>query len=359
MKNGANVRKDLKTIDTEVSMKNAEFIKQWYLENAELLKSEGLEEINDEHYSFEEAEAIRLNFYEADSMRRTQRVTLNVEVEADYDLSPVYVDQDEINDQDEDYIWDVGGNEYYTHKQHQASILTGNQDRITKRSDVFEMGAGIGLVRYVSDECGNEVVFIAAKEEESKRLSEVNRGKFYASELANRYNARRVVETEMRDFAIAEYKRLAALIVDEDSAMKYGVRTDILVREALEAEFGTKYIYRYCRYTYKGKKFSSFDTFFHMVMQAKHISPVCEVHAAYKKEVTDVKKNAYESLMSKLNKVPASSAKHLAALIYNSAREIGLDKAEVSKALSYAWENGEFLDKSVYFALKKFSSKAA
>jgi len=352
MKNGANVLNgsNVSKLNSEVSMKksNEQFIAQWYVDNAELLKAEGCEEITEEHYSFEEAEAIRLNFYEADSMRRTQRATINVEVEADYDLSPVYLDQDEINEDDEDFIWDVGGNEYYTHKQHLASIQTGDQERINKRSDVFEMGGGIGLVRYYSDEVGNDNVFIPASQVEARERSEEARAKYYAKQLADRYDARRVVETEMRDFAIAEYKRIAALIVDSDSSVKYGVRTDILVREALEREFGTKYIYKYCRYTYKGVNYSTFDGFFHRVMQAKYIKPITVI----------ADKSAYDSMMNKLNSVPASNAKHLAALIGNSSREIGLDKEEVSKALSYAWNNGEFLDRSVYFALKAFSKAA-
>lgn len=312
------------------------------------LKEEGLEEITDSHYSFEEAEAIRLNFYEADSMRRTKRQTTEVEVSDDFSNgeSVSFEDLEEENEADEDYIYDMGGAEFYVAQQHKAAIQCGDVDRITKRSSVYEDGGDIAVTRVTGIEHGNDNMFANRVQEAHLVEKEIRYAKALAAEMKAKFDARRAKEIEMRDFAIAEYKRIAALIVDEASAVKYGEGTYVLVRAALKEKFGTEYIYKYVRYEYKGKKYPTFETCFHMMMTDKFIkSTILAV-------VGDKRKLAYLALKKQLDGVPARNAAHLASLIKSMHKEIGIDRSRISDALGYAWENGEFFAGPVYGALK-------
>lgn len=330
-------------------------IQAWYQANSHLLDAE----IENEVISFDDAEEIRLHIYDVDSFRKSKRQSVSAKEDEEvvnYTETAYLEDMQQENDEDEDFIFDLGGNEAKVEKQYKAAILCGNYDLVTKRSSVYEDGGGLGLVRLTSDLNGNDNLFMAAGEERDFLAKEDRIAKGYAKQLADRFDARRIKEVEMRDYAIERYSHYASMLQTAEDVENLAKNADYvltLVRADLQAKFGKQYIYMSAKYEFKGKKYGSFDMCFHDSMYAKYIKPVKDRLQA------DKRRDAYLKLLESVQTLPVSSNKHLAWLVANKHRECGIDTRIIKDALGYAWDNKESVeqfDKQVYFALKQIAA---
>lgn len=329
-------------------------IDAWYAANGHLVE----EVVEEEIISFDTAEELRNHLYMVDSLRKSSRQSLSAK-ESDevvnYAETTYFEDALELNEEDEDFIWDNGGNEAKVERQLKAAILTGDYSRVTKRSSVYEDGGGENLVRATDALHGNGNVFVAAGTEADLAAKEMRITKGYALQLAERYTARRAKEIEMRDFAIERYKYYASLIKTNDDVIKYGETADAtqkLVKSDLIQEFGTEYIFMACKYEYKGKKRGSLDLFFHDTQYIKYINPAKQ---AVKQ---DERRAKYLEILASVETIPASSPRHVAWLLINKTAEVGINVSSIRDALGYAWDNADVkqFDKQVYFALKQIAA---
>lgn len=330
-------------------------ISAWYAQNGDLLDPV----VENEVISFETAEELRLLTYFTESLRKTKRSSVSASEDEEV-LNSVAVsyneDAQQENDEDEDFIWDLGGNESKVERQYKQAILTGDYSGVTKRSSVYEEGGGNNLVRAEQALHGNDNIFVVAGSEMDLQDKEDRMVKGYANQLALRYTARREVEVEMKEYAIERYAYYASLIKTNEDVVAYAETADnttALVRADLKSKFGKEYIYQACKYTHKGKKYNSFDQCFHDHMYVKYMLPV-------KNQLkVDERREVYLKVLELVDSIPASSPRHLAWLILNKHQEFGIPVKEVAKALGYAWDNKDKTTQftpAVYFALKQIAA---
>jgi hypothetical protein len=307
-------------------------IKAWYAANEHLLEAE----VENEVISFDDAETIRAEVYDADSLRRTKRQSVNVEVEEET-LSITDENMFSLFEVDEDDIYDAGGMEATVSRQVRASILTGNVDGITKRSSVYEDGGDINTVRptELTHLMVNDNLFIAMSQESTAVEAEKRYVSALVSNMKQVTDARRAKELEVIAYAQECYQQLA----DKGEYIHESYK---VVREMINEKFGSEYIYKYCRvqtYNFKG----TMESYFHTRMHAKYLAPLRQQKG----------RDAYLVIQSVLDTIPAKSEAHLAYIIAN---ESTFDKNLVKLALDYAWDNranGKEFSKPIYFALKK------
>ena len=348
-----------------LARKNQEVISAWYADNKGALDPI----VEGEEISFETAEELRHLLYFTESLRKTRKSSSSVKLSDEvvsYSETVYLEDALQENDEDEDFIWDLGGNETSVEKQYKAAILTGDYSKITKRSSVYEEGGGSNLVRATDVLHGNHNIFVAAGSEKDLHYKEDRMVEGYIEQMALRYNNRRngyvdvngnevAGELEMRDYAKERYAYYASLIITNEDVVKYAETADdttALVRADLKAKFGKEYIYMACKYTHKGKRYGSFDQCFHDHMYKDIILPV-------KNQLkVDERRDTYLEILELVDSIPASSPRHLAWLILNKHQEFGIPVKKVAQALGYAWDNKDKTQftPAVYFALKQIAA---
>lgn len=377
-KNGAL---SLNNNSMEVSMKNVsklklaaqlkfeqeQFIKQWHKENAALI-----EPVIEEQEVFAKAdhEAIAEELvnmygeaiYSYTGKRGGASVKL-VEETSSVDLTqPDYLSDSEINELSDEELAELlleeddGGIVADVAAQHSASIMTGNQELITKRSSIYEDGGNFGLVR-CTDLLSINSQWMTRKAEQAFIDAEDRYTYGLVAEMTAKFEAKREIQVAMRDFAYASFAALAEEIKSAASykdAKAIFDNSTITVNQALVAEFGSNYIYEHCMLTNKHGTHSMQDWFF--IVQRSKLNAVL-------KEVWTDSYNAkcyaaYERVRKVINNAPVDN-KLLPAYIASHGKAAGLDKQDVKLALSHAYNNQEArFPMYIYTALRNYSQAA-